>query len=119
MTVPKFHKPGTVNGKWNYTPGADVDKGDIVDFTNNGIGIALDDIDSGDVGAVARGGVWEVDKDTNLAISQGDKLYWDSVNSWFDKTSSSQSYAGIAEQDAATTATRVYLDLCAYIPDQA
>ena len=55
-------------------------------------------------------GVHELPKDNNLAISQGDALYWDAANAWLDKTSSGSptpQRVAYADLGAAQTATTV------------
>lgn len=50
------------------------------------IGITLGAIAVGATGELAISEVWTLPKDNNLAITQGDKLYWDTVNDEVDKT---------------------------------
>jgi predicted RecA/RadA family phage recombinase len=50
------------------------------------IGITLGAIAVGATGELAISEVWTLPKDDNLAITQGDQLYWDTVNDEVDKT---------------------------------
>ena len=50
------------------------------------IGITLGAIAVGATGELAISEVWTLPKDNNLAITQGDQLYWDTVNDEVDKT---------------------------------
>lgn len=50
------------------------------------IGITLGAIAIGATGTLAISEVWTLPKDGNLVITQGDQLYWDTVNDEVDKT---------------------------------
>lgn len=50
------------------------------------IGITLGAIAVGATGELAISEVWTLPKDNNLAITQGDQLYWDTVKDEVDKT---------------------------------
>lgn len=93
-------------GQIRYTAGSDIAVGAVVDLTSQ-IGIAVDAITSGEAGILEIDGLFTIAKDNSLVISQGDLLYWDSGNTELDKTALNQTYAGIAESDAAETATTV------------
>lgn len=80
--------------------------GTLIDMTNF-VGVAVEDIAAGATGAVEIIGVFKVPKDNNLVISQGDRVYVDTANSWVDKTAEDQTYAGIAFEAATQTATTV------------
>ena len=62
----------------DYTPGADVNAGDVI-VQNDLIGIAKLDIASGVLGALAVTGVFDVPKTAGAgeAIGAGAKVYWD------------------------------------------
>jgi predicted RecA/RadA family phage recombinase len=87
-----------------YTAGSDITMGTVIEFADM-IGVALADIANGATGELAITEVWELAKDDNLAISQGDQLYWDTVNDEVDKTNTNvpcgKAYA--AALQAATT----------------
>lgn len=89
----------------NWTATTAVDSGDLV-IVGTLVGVAIDDIASGAVGAVQIAGVVECDKEASLAVSQGDKLYCDAISGELDKTETSQTFAGHAfEAEATSTST--------------
>lgn len=62
---------------FKYTPsGADVALGQVVLLTDH-IGIAIRPIEDGELGSLATAGKWRMHKVTELAIVQGDTVYWD------------------------------------------
>jgi predicted RecA/RadA family phage recombinase len=60
----------------DHTAGADIAAGEVVPMVD-AIGIALRPIANGALGSLATGGVWRMDKVTELAITKGDTVYWD------------------------------------------
>jgi len=88
-----------------YTAGSDITMGTVIEFADM-IGVALGDIADGDTGELAITEVWELAKDNALAISQGDQLYWDTVNDEVDKTDTNVP-CGKAFADAEEAATTV------------
>lgn len=90
----------------DYTSGATIASGDLV-IAGELVGIAIDDMVSGDVGVVRIAGVVEVAKEAPLVISQGDLLYCDVTSGELDKTDTSQTLAGRAYADAASADTTV------------
>lgn len=62
----------------DYTPGANVTAGDVI-VQNTLVGVALRDIASGDLGALAVEGVFDFPKATGggSAIAAGKAVYWD------------------------------------------
>jgi predicted RecA/RadA family phage recombinase len=75
--------------------GAVVVVGDIV-------GIALDSIPVGESKELAICEQWEIPKEAALAISQGEKVYFDAANKVANLTNANP-YAGIAMLSAAAT----------------
>ena len=75
--------------------GVDVDAGDVVAFAAM-IGVALGDIPDGATGELAVAEVWILPKNEALAITQGDKLYWDVGDGNINKTSAGNIYCGTA-----------------------
>lgn len=60
--------------------------GEVLEFANS-IGIALAAATgSGQVIPVAMEGVWELAKETGVAFTVGQKLYWDATNNRVDAT---------------------------------
>lgn len=85
--------------------GVDVDAGDVVAFAAM-IGVALGDIPDGSTGELAVAEVWILPKNEALAITQGDKLYWDVVDGNINKTAQDNIPCGIAyTHELAATAT--------------
>ncbi|MCH2547311.1 MAG: DUF2190 family protein [Alphaproteobacteria bacterium] len=85
----------------NYTPsGADVASGDFVLIGTIG-GIAKTDIADGKTGAVHVSGVFSVAKASG-AVTQGQKLYWNTTNSNLTTTASGNTIVGVAAEAAAS-----------------
>ena len=76
--------PGTVVPYTN-TGGVAIAANTVIEFAAM-IGITTGIIAPGATGTVAISEVWTLPKDGNLAINQGDQLYWDTVNDEVDKT---------------------------------
>ena len=83
--------------------GSAVTAGTVIEFADM-IGVALGDIAAGATGNLAISEVWELAKDGNLAISQGDQVYWDASNDEVDKTNTNipcgKAFEGAAEAAA-------------------
>jgi len=96
----------------DYTPGADIDAGDIV-VQGVLFGIATADIASGDLGAIAVGGVFDLPKDTGstTAITAGAAVYWDAGSEVVTTTSSGNTRCGHAIAAAAAAAETVRVRL--------
>lgn len=80
--------------------GSDIESGDLV-IIGERVGVAKDDIDDGSTGVVQMRGVFSVDKEASLAVTQGDLLYADATSGELDKTASEQTLAGYAYASAA------------------
>lgn len=76
-----------------YTPGSDLDSGDVVVVSDNCIGIAIGDIESGVEGELQVEGVVRLPKVAGI-IYQGETVYWDA---------NGNPYSGTAGTGAATT----------------
>lgn len=102
-----------------------VQDGDVITYTNAGaaiasgdtvvigalIGIAQTDIAaSTGVGTVCVEGVFEVAKTTSLAISQGDRIYWNTSTKKVTKTTSDV-YMGVAFEAAGSSDTTCLVSL--------
>ena len=59
-------------------------------------GVALAPVAANAAGQFATEGVWELAKTSALAISVGDRLFWDGVNKCVNKTATGQVCVGIA-----------------------
>jgi predicted RecA/RadA family phage recombinase len=89
---------------------ADVSSGDGV-LVGSIFGIASGDAASGaDVDLVTEG-VFEMPKTSALAISIGDKVYWDNTGKLVNKTSSGNTYVGVAVTAAANPSATVNVRL--------
>lgn len=61
-------------------------------------------------------GVVEIAKTSALAISIGDRLFWDATNKVVNKTAAAQLNVGVAVADAANPSATVVMKLGAYTP---
>ena len=86
--------------------GSAIASGDLVKVGVR-VGVALVDIANGSSGAVAMSGVYEVDKEASLAVTQGDLLYLDATSGELDKTTTDHTLAGYAFATEATSSTTV------------
>lgn len=93
------------------TPGADVASGTGYLFGTALFGIALVNVASGTPGAFATEGVFEMPKTSALAISVGDRVYWDATNKVVNKTTSGQECIGVAVAAAANPSATVLVKL--------
>ena len=92
-------------------PGAAVASGTGYLFGTALFGVALSDVASGVAGPFATGGVWELPKTSALAISVGDRVYWDATNKVVNKTTASQECIGVAVSAAANPSATVLVKL--------
>lgn len=93
------------------TPGAAVASGVGYLFGVSLFGIATDDCANGVEGSFAVTGVVEIAKTSALAITAGDRLFWDATNKVVNKTTTSQQCVGIAMRDAANPSATVMMKL--------
>ena len=94
----------------DYTATNGLSVGQVVSLTNI-VGVALNDIASGAVGAVALEGVFEMPAASGITAAIGDKLYWDDTNNLLTTTSTGNAVAGVTLTAKATAAANVYLKL--------
>ena len=94
----------------DYTAANGLSVGQVVSLTNI-IGVAMNDIASGAVGAVALEGVFIMPGASGITAAIGDKLYWDDTNNVLTSTSTGNVVAGIALTAKATAAANVYLKI--------
>ena len=80
--------------------GADIASGDFVPIGTIA-GIAKTDIADGKTGAAHITGVFSVPKASG-AVTQGQKLYWNSTNSNLTTTASGNTISGVAAEAAAS-----------------
>ena len=97
------------------TPAADVAAGVGYLFGTGLFGVAIADVVSGAAGAFMVEGVITIGKTSALAISVGDRLYWDAVNKVVNKTAAAQQCVGIAVEAAANPSGTVGMKLGAFV----
>lgn len=97
-------RPGETFTYTNGT-GSSIAAGTVIEFTDM-IGVTLGTIATGASGEVAVGEVWELAKETGVAFTQGQQLYWDATNNRLDATNTNikAGKATLAAASAATTA---------------
>lgn len=92
-------------------PGAAVASGVGYLFGTSLFGVAAADVASGESGSFLVGGVVEIAKTSALAITTGDRLFWDATNKCVNKTATAQQCVGIAIADAANPSATVTMRL--------
>lgn len=95
-------------------PAADVASGVGYLFGTSLFGVAAADVASGVEGSFVTEGVVEIGKTSALAITAGDRLFWDATNKVVNKTLTAQQCVGIAVADAANPSATVKMRLGAY-----
>lgn len=98
------------------TPGAAVASGVGYLFGAALFGVAVGDVANGVPGEFRTEGVIEVGKTSALAISVGDRLFWDATNKVVNKTSTAQQCVGIAVEAAANPSATVKMKLVSSVP---
>lgn len=96
------------------TPAAAVADGVGYLFGTSLFGVAIGDVVIGTPGEFITQGVVEIAKTSALAISIGDRLFWDATNKCVNKTLTAQQCVGIAVADAANPSSTVKMKLGAY-----
>lgn len=96
------------------TPSADVASGVGHLFGTSLFGVAVNTVASGVEGEFITEGVVEIAKTSALAISVGDRLYWDATNKVVNKTATAQQCVGIAVAAAANPSSVVLMKLGCY-----
>lgn len=79
-------------------------------------GVALNPVVINTAGEFLTEGVVTIGKTSALAISVGDRLFWDAVNSVVNKTATAQQQVGIAVAAAANPTSTVSMKLGQYLP---
>jgi len=93
------------------TPGAAVASDVGYLFGASLFGVAVADVAISTPGAFMTEGVVQIGKTSALAITAGDRLFWDSTNKVVNKTTTSQQCVGIALADAANPSSTVIMKL--------
>lgn len=105
------------NGKTlTLTPAAAVSSGVGYLFGTALFGVATNDVVISTAGEFVTEGVVEIAKTSALAISTGDRVFWDSTNKCVNKTSLAQQCVGIAVADAANPSATVKIKLGNNVP---
>ncbi len=79
-------------------------------------GVATNDVAANAAGEFITQGVVEIAKTSALAISVGDRLFWDAANKVVNKTSAAQQCVGVAVAAAANPSATVSMKLGQYRP---
>lgn len=108
-----FVQPGDV---LDLDPGATVAAGTGHLFGDALFGVAAVNAVSGTASAFVMEGVVTIAKTSALAISVGDRLFWDAGNSVVNKTSTAQQQVGIAVEAAANPSSTVKMLLESALP---
>jgi predicted RecA/RadA family phage recombinase len=98
------------------TPGAAVASGVGYLFGVALFGVAVADVANGVAGPFVAEGVVEIAKTSALAISVGDRLFWDATNKCVNKTATAQQCVGIAVEAAANPSATVKMLLGSNVP---
>ena len=93
------------------TPGAAVANGVGYLFGVSLFGVALQDVANGVPGPFLTEGVVTIGKTSALAISVGDRVFWDSTNKVVNKTTTSQQCVGVAVEAAVNPSSTVVIKL--------
>lgn len=98
------------------TPAAAVASGIGYLFGAGIFGVATNDVVISTPGEFLTEGVVEIGKTSALAISVGDRLFWDATNKVVNKTSAAQQCVGVAVEAAANPSATVKIKLGQYLP---
>src|SRR5574340_48127 len=98
------------------TPGAAVVAGVGYLFGTGLFGVAVADVVISTPGAFRTEGVVEIAKTSALAISVGDRVFWDATNKCVNKTSAGQQCVGIAVEGVGTPSATVKIKLGHFVP---
>ena len=98
------------------TPAAAVSAGVGYLFGTGLFGVALNDVVISTPGEFLVEGVVEIAKTSALAISVGDRVFWDSTNKVVNKTSAGQQCVGIAVEAAVNPSSTVKIKLGHHVP---
>lgn len=79
-------------------------------------GVATGDVAAGVEGDFVTAGVVEIGKTSALAISVGDRLYWDPAGKVVNKTAAGQQQVGVAVEAAANPSPTVKMKIGAALP---
>jgi predicted RecA/RadA family phage recombinase len=106
-----FNKIGNV---LTLTPGADVASGVGYLFGTSLFGVAVNTVANGVPGEFLVEGEVTIAKTSALAISVGDRLFWDATNKCVNKTTTAQQCVGIATSAASNPSATVTMKIGCY-----
>jgi len=98
------------------TPAAAVASGVGYLFGAGLFGVAINDVAISTAGEFLTEGVVTIGKTSALAISVGDRLFWDSTNKVVNKTTAAQQCVGVAVEAAANPSSTVVMKIGQYLP---
>jgi len=98
------------------TPAAAVASGVGYLFGAGLFGVAINDVAISTAGEFLTEGVVTIGKTSALAISVGDRLFWDSTNKVVNKTTTAQQCVGVAVEAAANPSSTVVMKIGQYLP---
>lgn len=98
------------------TPAAAVASGIGYLFGAGLFGVATNDVVISTPGEFITEGVVTIGKTSALAISVGDRLFWDATNKVVNKTSTAQQCVGVAVEAAANPSATVTMKIGQYLP---
>jgi predicted RecA/RadA family phage recombinase len=98
------------------TPAAAVAGGAGYLFGAGLFGVAVNDVAISTAGEFLTEGIVTIGKTSALAISVGDRLFWDATNSVVNKTSTAQQCVGVAVEAAANPSSTVAMKIGQYLP---
>jgi predicted RecA/RadA family phage recombinase len=98
------------------TPAAAVSAGVGHLFGAGVFGVAINDVAINTPGAFLTEGVVTLAKTSALAISVGDRVFWDATNKVVNKTTTAQQCVGVAVEAAANPSSTVKIKLGQYLP---
>lgn len=96
-------------------PGATVPAGTGCLFGQALFGVAAVDAVSGTKSSFVVSGVVDIAKTGGLAVSVGDRLYWDATNKVVNKTATAQQQVGVCVQAALAGDTVVRMKIGGYV----
>lgn len=108
-----FVQPGHV---LPLTPAAAVASGIGYLFGAGLFGVATNDVVISTEGEFITEGIVTIGKTSALAISVGDRVFWDATNKVVNKTSTAQQCVGVAVEAAANPSATVKIKLGQYLP---
>lgn len=98
------------------TPAAAVASGVGYLFGAGLFGVAINSVVISTPGEFLTEGVVTIGKTSALAISVGDRLFWDATNSVVNKTATAQQCVGVAVAAAANPSATVQMKIGQYLP---